>query len=755
MSSLIGYRLADRYTIRAQVGRGGMGIVYGAHDEMLQRPVAIKVLAPQLAVDPQFFQRFQQEAITAANLRHPNIVTIHDVGAQPVDNSFGQSIHYIVMEYLDGVTLDQWLQGGGHTAALVHVERIVRQVADALQFAHDKGVIHRDVKPSNIMVGPTGHVTLMDFGLVRANESIGLTRTGVIVGTPEYMAPEQALGHAVDARTDIYSFGVVIYQMLAGQAPFIRPNSVAIAYAHVNEPPPLLRERRSDVPKSVEAVVFKALAKQPSDRYQQVSDLARDLALAVTGKMPTGLRAATAPPANMERAGMSSGSVAAIRPSPVPSLKTLSPERVQAPPKTSEPTEAVTMLGLPRVAQAPEEKRPARILPLLAVSALAVLAVFVLFLRVGVRAPASQQAVAEASRVPAAMDQPAVENSAGQQPAPYTPAANMAVPTRATNASTSPTPTTIAMASASRLTGAAEATARLAPAALRTKPPDATNTVLVTGAVDSTLYDVAPVSLDPSEGVSITGEQVFAWRWPGPPLRNDERFSWRLLRRAGGEDVVDSRTSTTAGLTYSFADLPAGEYYWTVRVIRVGANGEFLATRSQEAARRLLRWTPSVQIPPTNTAQSTSTPAPVTTNTARPSDTPVLPPTNTPRPSDTPVPPSTDTPRPTDTPAPTNTPRPSDTPVLPPTDTPRPTDTPAPISTDTPAPISTDTPTPPISWSLVPDADVQDLQTAGVGSIVGLGLFVAVIGLSSLQLRRRQAPFMTPGTNQEQCEAKE
>jgi serine/threonine-protein kinase len=291
---VIGQRLGGKYDIRSEIGRGGMGIVYKAYDVMLQRPVAVKVLAPQLAVDPQFFQRFQQEAVTAANLRHPHIVTIHDVGAQPMGDRFGQSIQYIVMEYLEGVTLDQWLHAEGRKPSPAQAEHIVRQVADALQFAHDRGVIHRDVKPSNIMLDPAGRITLMDFGLVRAGEGTGLTRSGLVMGTPEYMAPEQAMGGAVDRRTDIYSLGVVIYKLLAGQVPFVRTTPVATAHAHVYEAPPPLREARPDLSRALEAVVMKALAKDPAQRYQQVSDLAADFAVAVTGKIPAGLKV-TAP----------------------------------------------------------------------------------------------------------------------------------------------------------------------------------------------------------------------------------------------------------------------------------------------------------------------------------------------------------------------------------------------------------------------------------------------------------------------------
>ena len=218
MDSLIGNRLAGRYDIQSWIGQGGMGIVYRGYDAMLKRVVAIKVLPLQLTIDPAFVQRFRQEAVIAANLRHSNIVTIYDVGTQPGDRP-ELSVYYIVMEYLEGVTLDQWIAQNG-SMTLEQVSHVVGQVAEALDYAHEQGLIHRDIKPSNVMIGPKGKATLMDFGLVRAGEGGGLTRNSVIMGTPEYMAPEQALGQPIDSRADIYSLGAVIYKLFIGSAPF-------------------------------------------------------------------------------------------------------------------------------------------------------------------------------------------------------------------------------------------------------------------------------------------------------------------------------------------------------------------------------------------------------------------------------------------------------------------------------------------------------------------------------------------------------
>ena len=274
MDPLIGKRLG-KYEIQTEIGRGGMGIVYRGHDPILRRAVAIKILPPQLTYDTQFVQRFRQEAVLAASLRHPNIVTIFDVGEQ--DNT-----HYIVMEYLEGATLEALLPRQGPVVP-AQAGRIIQQVADALDFAHGRGIIHRDVKPANIMVEPDGRAILMDFGLVRAAEGTSLTRTGTFLGTPEYMSPEQAMGTQVDGRSDIYSLGVVIYRMLTGRVPFARTTPLGVTYAHVHEPPPPLRQVRADLPAAIETVVSKALAKRPEDRYQKAGALANAFAAAASG----------------------------------------------------------------------------------------------------------------------------------------------------------------------------------------------------------------------------------------------------------------------------------------------------------------------------------------------------------------------------------------------------------------------------------------------------------------------------------------
>lgn len=271
---LVGKTLGH-FEIVQQLGRGGMATVYKAYQANLQRHVAIKVLLPSLAEDMDLVKRFLREAQSAAALRHPNVITIHDVGSE-------EQTHYIVMEYLEGMTLAELLA----QEAVLPPERILnigRQIANALDYAHAKGYIHRDIKPSNIMIDPAhqDRITLMDFGLVRATTGSRLTRTGFIMGTPDYMSPEQARGDALDRRSDIYSFGVMLYHMFTGNVPFVKPTPHAVLLAHLmDDPPPMAAPGRNVTPE-VEAVVRKSMAKDPNQRYDWAGDLVADLEVAI------------------------------------------------------------------------------------------------------------------------------------------------------------------------------------------------------------------------------------------------------------------------------------------------------------------------------------------------------------------------------------------------------------------------------------------------------------------------------------------
>jgi len=261
-----------KYEILDEIGRGGFAAVYKARDTSLERIVALKVLHPQHTIDPKFIQRFRQEAQTAARLHHPHIVTIYEVGEEA-----GQ--HYIAMAFLPGRALDKVVTG--KPLPLDRAISIIGQVADALDAIHEQGLVHRDVKPGNVMVDEAGQATLLDFGIVRAAEGTRLTTTMTTLGTPEYMAPEQAEiaeGTAdIDWRADVYALGVVAYEMLVGQPPFTGRSPTAILHKHVYEQPPAPRTLNLDLPQEIEPVLLKALAKQPDQRSQSAGVFARAL----------------------------------------------------------------------------------------------------------------------------------------------------------------------------------------------------------------------------------------------------------------------------------------------------------------------------------------------------------------------------------------------------------------------------------------------------------------------------------------------
>ena len=268
----------DRYEIGKRIGRGGMAEIFQARDILLDRPVAMKVLFPEFATDPAFVERFRREAQAAANLNHPNIVAVYDWGK--VNNTY-----YIAMEYVNGRTLADILKQNG-TLTPMQVCDVMSEVASALISAHQNGVIHRDIKPGNILVSTTGQVKVADFGIARAlgaGVEQGLTQTGAVMGTATYFSPEQAQGVSTDQRSDIYSLGIVMYEMLSGVPPFTGENAVAIAYKQVHEHAMPLDQRLASVPSEVAAVVAKCMEKSPDDRYSSAEEVRDELRRFVEG----------------------------------------------------------------------------------------------------------------------------------------------------------------------------------------------------------------------------------------------------------------------------------------------------------------------------------------------------------------------------------------------------------------------------------------------------------------------------------------
>ena len=276
--------LSDRYELGEILGFGGMSEVHLARDVRLHRDVAVKVLRADLARDPSFYLRFRREAQNAAALNHPSIVAVYDTGEAETPSG---PLPYIVMEYVDGVTLRDIV----HTEGPMPTRRAIEIIADACQalnFSHQNGIIHRDVKPANIMISATNAVKVMDFGIARAIADSGnsVTQTAAVIGTAQYLSPEQARGETVDARSDVYSLGCVLYEILTGEPPFIGDSPVAVAYQHVREDPVPPSQRHEGISADLDAVVLKALAKNPDNRYQTAAEMRADLVRVHNGERP-------------------------------------------------------------------------------------------------------------------------------------------------------------------------------------------------------------------------------------------------------------------------------------------------------------------------------------------------------------------------------------------------------------------------------------------------------------------------------------
>jgi eukaryotic-like serine/threonine-protein kinase len=274
--------LGGRYELGEVLGYGGMAEVHFGRDIRLGRDVAVKVLRPDLARDPSFQGRFRREAQSAASLNHPSIVAVYDTGE---DRQGNVSTPYIVMEYVEGRTLRELIEAEGRLLPRRALE-LTAQICAALDQAHQAGIVHRDVKPGNVMLTPSGQVKVMDFGIARAvtGTAATMTQTAAVIGTAHYLSPEQARGEHVDARSDVYSTGCLLYELLTGGPPFSGDSAVAVAYQHVREDPVPPSRIEPDVPAAIDAIVLKAMAKNPANRYQTAGEMRADIERALAGR---------------------------------------------------------------------------------------------------------------------------------------------------------------------------------------------------------------------------------------------------------------------------------------------------------------------------------------------------------------------------------------------------------------------------------------------------------------------------------------
>jgi eukaryotic-like serine/threonine-protein kinase len=294
---MVGEVLAERYLLEELVGTGGMSSVFRAHDQLLDRKVALKVLHQQYSDDADYVERFRREARSVASLSHPNIVTVIDRGEH-------QGRQFIVFEYVDGENLKRLIERSGPLPVEQALE-VAIQIARGLSFAHQEGLVHRDVKPQNVLLNGDGRAKVTDFGIARSLDvKHGLTQTGTVLGTSDYIAPEQAQGQRVDEHTDVYSLGVVLYELLTREVPFPGENFVAVAMRHINEEPPSVAQRRPDVPPRVEAAVRRAMQKEPSDRFPSMDAFCRELQACLGELQSTQV---VAPPPRVHRRRRSAG----------------------------------------------------------------------------------------------------------------------------------------------------------------------------------------------------------------------------------------------------------------------------------------------------------------------------------------------------------------------------------------------------------------------------------------------------------------
>lgn len=270
--------LEGRYQVLKELGRGGMGIVFQAYDKQLKEQVAIKILSPLLSNDQDALERLKREVSAARRITHCNVIRIHDIAE-------ANGLHYVSMEFFGGHNLKEYLKQEGHLSVM-EAFNIASQVCDGLQAAHEQGVIHRDLKSQNIIINAANQIKIIDFGLAHTQQMQGLTATGLIMGTPEYMAPEQVSGKKVDERADVYSLGIILYELFTGKVPFTGPSAISIGFQQMKDAPPAPTSINPQIPPAVEQVILKALQKDPMHRHRSVVEVKEDLETAV--RQPVG-----------------------------------------------------------------------------------------------------------------------------------------------------------------------------------------------------------------------------------------------------------------------------------------------------------------------------------------------------------------------------------------------------------------------------------------------------------------------------------
>ncbi|MBP7689049.1 MAG: protein kinase [Thermoflexales bacterium] len=394
MDGMIG-KIIGRYRIVEHLGRGGMAEVYKAYQASLDRYVAIKLMHTFLADEKEFLARFEREAKVVATLRHPNIVQVYDFDAD-------QGVYYMVMEFINGETLKarlQTLEAQGEWVSLDDSVRIILAVGSALRYAHERNMVHRDVKPANVMITLEGQVILTDFGIAKIVSSSNLTASGAMVGTPSYMAPEQGMGQPGDERSDIYSLGVMLYQLVLGRLPFDADTPLAVVLKHINEPLPLPRLLKPDLSDALNAVILKSLAKEPNERYQKVTEMLADLRRAVGLPADETQSETTATNSSIKLSGATiAGRISGLTPPPnftgsrpgaaATATQLASPQTVVAGGAAGAAAQPIGPAATPT--PAPQTKRPGWIIPVIGLAVVAIIAVAVIIVSGAVASGAGQ-----------------------------------------------------------------------------------------------------------------------------------------------------------------------------------------------------------------------------------------------------------------------------------------------------------------------------------------------------------------------------